>query len=533
MPTPRETILAALHARLSALPAAALRGEVLPERVPTDGLLILRDGEPGEPEVTLSPLAYHYQHRAEIEAVVQGSARDNAFDTLTASIGAALATDRTLGGLCDWVEAEAPRPLDLPVEGAASLKAAVIPVVLHYSLSDPLGAAAPVDPDPPAPPSEPLPENVIPEAEAAFDTAGAWSAAGSWSIADGVASHTATTLAENLEYDVAIPEGWVLVSYRILESNLQNGVNFQLGGGFYNVNEARSRVGVHAHLIPSAGHTRTRWIAQGGWEGVIDDVAVRVVTEIQSRPADVYILAGQSNMAGGSAVPVDPLLDDVHPLISYLAGTTATHLGGKAGEMRPAVDPLQHYGGTVLGVGPGMAAARGMLATLAPGRRIALVAAARGGTSLVGTGSDWEAGTGDAYLNAVAQVQLALSLLPAGSVIRGLFWSQGESDNGPNVETTYPPAFQAMLAGLRTDLGLPDLPAVILGPTPEGDPEGRLAAAQAALDETSGSGFATTGVRFVAGPAGTTVPDDDIHFSAAGNRQRGADAAVAMAALIA
>lgn len=63
MPSPRETILTALHARLSALSATALRGEVLPERVPTDGLLILRDGEPGEPEVTLSPVRYHYQHR--------------------------------------------------------------------------------------------------------------------------------------------------------------------------------------------------------------------------------------------------------------------------------------------------------------------------------------------------------------------------------------------------------------------------------------------------------------------------------------
>jgi len=39
MPTPRETILAALYARLLALPATALRGDVLPERVPTDGLL--------------------------------------------------------------------------------------------------------------------------------------------------------------------------------------------------------------------------------------------------------------------------------------------------------------------------------------------------------------------------------------------------------------------------------------------------------------------------------------------------------------
>ncbi len=60
MPTPRETILTALLAQLSTLPATALRGEVLPERVPAGGLLILRDGEPGEPEVTLSPLAYHY-----------------------------------------------------------------------------------------------------------------------------------------------------------------------------------------------------------------------------------------------------------------------------------------------------------------------------------------------------------------------------------------------------------------------------------------------------------------------------------------
>ena len=139
MPSPRETILSALLARVSALPAYALRGEVLPERIPSAGLLILRDGEPGEPEVTLSPLAYHYQHRAEIEAVVQGNDRDEVFDALCSSIGAVLAFDRTLGGLCDWVEAEAPQSVDLPAEGAASLKAAVIAVALHYSTSDPLG----------------------------------------------------------------------------------------------------------------------------------------------------------------------------------------------------------------------------------------------------------------------------------------------------------------------------------------------------------------------------------------------------------
>ena len=139
MPTTRETILAALYARLQPLAATALRDEVLPERIPPAGLIILRDGEPGEPEVTLSPLRYHYQHRAELEVIVQTPrSRATAFDMLVASIGTALAADHTLGGLCDWVEAEAPASVDLPVEGAVSLKAAVITIVLHYSTSNPL-----------------------------------------------------------------------------------------------------------------------------------------------------------------------------------------------------------------------------------------------------------------------------------------------------------------------------------------------------------------------------------------------------------
>ena len=139
MPSTRETVLSALNARLQTLSAPVLRGEVLPERIPATGLIILRDGKPGDPEVTLSPLTYFYEHRAELEVVIQaGSGRDALFDALSGSIGAALAADRTLGGLCDWVEAEAPEAIDLPIDGAAALKAAVITVVLHYATSDPL-----------------------------------------------------------------------------------------------------------------------------------------------------------------------------------------------------------------------------------------------------------------------------------------------------------------------------------------------------------------------------------------------------------
>jgi hypothetical protein len=138
--TPRETILTALADLLRTIPhVPVLRGEVLPERIPPSGLMILRDGNPGEPGVTLSPLTYHYQHRTELEVIVQSTtARDALFDALAAQISAVIWADRTLRGLCDWVEAEAPEPVDLPVDGAAAIKAGIVPIILHYATSDAL-----------------------------------------------------------------------------------------------------------------------------------------------------------------------------------------------------------------------------------------------------------------------------------------------------------------------------------------------------------------------------------------------------------
>ena len=139
MITKRETILQALHDVMLGLPYSTVRGGVLPERLPMSGLFILRDGEPGEPDVTMSPLTYHYEHKAEVEAIIQISDHlDTNFDLMTSALGAAINGDRTLGGLCDWVEAKAPQPVDLPMEGVAHFKAAIIPVILHYAVGDPL-----------------------------------------------------------------------------------------------------------------------------------------------------------------------------------------------------------------------------------------------------------------------------------------------------------------------------------------------------------------------------------------------------------
>jgi hypothetical protein len=144
MPSRSAAVLDALAVALGPfLPVGAklLRNSTLPKRIPAAGIVILRDGDPGEPEVTLSPATYIYEHRADLEVVVDlatPALREAAFDSLKVAIGNAIAANRTLGGLCDYVLGEAPAPVDLPVDGADGMKAAVIGVILTYGSPDPL-----------------------------------------------------------------------------------------------------------------------------------------------------------------------------------------------------------------------------------------------------------------------------------------------------------------------------------------------------------------------------------------------------------
>lgn len=113
-----------------------LRNEVLPARIPSEGLLILRDGKQDEPEITLSPTIYHYQHRAELEVIVQASG--GALDDLLVIVAQALDGETTLGGAVDYLRVETPEFLSEPIEGAPTIRGAVIPIILEYSTSNPL-----------------------------------------------------------------------------------------------------------------------------------------------------------------------------------------------------------------------------------------------------------------------------------------------------------------------------------------------------------------------------------------------------------
>ena len=138
----REEILAALFATLDiALAANVRRNEVLPEKVPATGLVILRDGDPGEPDVTLNPRTEFYAHRIEIEVYVPHDPTgggEAALDALLGSIGMALRIDSSLGGLAENLTPSAPETGALAIEGAAPVLTGRLVVTVEYLVSDPL-----------------------------------------------------------------------------------------------------------------------------------------------------------------------------------------------------------------------------------------------------------------------------------------------------------------------------------------------------------------------------------------------------------
>jgi hypothetical protein len=139
MVSKREQVLLALLAQLRSIPLVKVeRNRMRPERVPPEGLLILRDGDLGEPEVLLSPLIYVWTHSARVE-VYSGSADPDAhMDALLISLGEALNADTSLGGLVDLMEIGSPDFDGAAPDGGSDIKAAVVPIRLNYETSQPL-----------------------------------------------------------------------------------------------------------------------------------------------------------------------------------------------------------------------------------------------------------------------------------------------------------------------------------------------------------------------------------------------------------
>ena len=117
------------------------RNSVLPEKIAGGGLIILHDGDPGEPEQALGGFgSTYYQHAVEIEVYVEegdATARDAAFNSLLQQ-GAALEADPTLGDLAFGLTYSRPEPAIKAIAGAPAIKAATLAVSVDYESDAPL-----------------------------------------------------------------------------------------------------------------------------------------------------------------------------------------------------------------------------------------------------------------------------------------------------------------------------------------------------------------------------------------------------------
>ncbi len=165
----------------------------------------------------------------------------------------------------------------------------------------------------------------------------------------------------------------------------------------------------------------------------------------ESKPLHLYLLVGQSNMAGNS--PVEPEDTLAHPRILRL---------NQAGEWEIAKDPLR-YDKAIVGMGPGMSFAR-YLADQDTGVLIGLIPAAVGGTSI----NLWQPGAYDSvthlypYDRALAMTNIALQ----SGILKGIIWNQGESDSKPGREVGYEAKLEAVVRQFRNDLAMRELPFV-------------------------------------------------------------------------
>lgn len=376
----------------------------------------------------------------------------------------------------------------------------------------------------------PVPSNLIlPQEDADFTQQGIWTGS-NWSVANGVATKGVTSGVANFDHDVSIPAGPIWIEYDISDSNSVIGLRVRVRGGAGGdsgnlINT--TNVQRYARLFtPSDVNTDIRFQGVSTWAGSVDNAAVYDMSSIQALPADIYILAGQSNMSGTDALDFSISRDggNIHPYITSWNIENDTNYGFLAGAESAAYDPLQHNTNNQRGVGPGMAFAKRLLELGTNGRRILLVCTATPNTGLTTADTHWNSPLGSNYTAMVTAAQNALSAMPSGSAIRGVLWSQGENDNGANVGTIYPPAFSNFVSNLRTALSISDLPFVILGTNPERDQEvsgGLLGTTQASLDEDSGDVNAISGVHYVATPSGYQIVAGSSHMTAAGHNIRG------------
>ena len=162
---------------------------------------------------------------------------------------------------------------------------------------------------------------------------------------------------------------------------------------------------------------------------------------------DIYLLIGQSNMAGRGIITEQYAVE----------GDPRVLMLNQENKWVPAKHPLHFDKPSVAGVGPGLSFGMEM-AKANPSRKIGLVPCAVGGSPI----DMWKEGALYTSTNTRPYDDMVLRIreaMKSGSV-KGIIWLQGESDAKPGLVDAYLPKLKALVEKLRVLLNEPALPFV-------------------------------------------------------------------------
>jgi sialidase-1 len=179
-------------------------------------------------------------------------------------------------------------------------------------------------------------------------------------------------------------------------------------------------------------------------------IVLAAATCVQAEePTHVFLLVGQSNMAGRAAI------EDADR--SAIDGASLWDIGEKT--WKPAVAPFNLYSphrksASMQRLNCGPAFVREYLRTH-PGVKVGIVCAARGGTSI----EEWKKGRTQPWPLYDTAVNATRDALAGGDAeLKGILWHQGEGNSSR--WDFYPAKLKDLIANFRADLGAPKVPFV-------------------------------------------------------------------------
>ncbi len=223
----------------------------------------------------------------------------------------------------------------------------------------------------------------------------------------------------------------------------------------------------------------------------------------------LFLLAGQSNMAGRGAV------NDLSAADAKADGRILAL--NRDGAWQLAADPL-HWDKAGSGVGPGKFFAAAVAAKT-PGVTIGLIPTACGGSpiSTWEPGKSWDQTKSNPWDDAMVRAKQAMK----DGTLKAILWHQGESDSNPKNAALYEEKLTALIARFRAELGAPKLPFII-GQLGKFDAEGKpWTEGNVGVDRAQQAVAAKVANVYFVSAEGLGSKGDKLHFSTAAAKTLG------------